>query len=250
MLNQWVVPDIRIVNHKYVKSFRNPQQQRCNVFSSSRSSQFNPYEVLEVPRTASEKEIKIAYFKQAKRFHPDLNPNDSKANEKFQKIAMAYEILSDAKKRQEFDFTGGVRGQSAYSSQNNTQYTYTAQQRAEDMFRTVSEDAEIVKEALTSFIQDVQDEFTYAAESASKGDWKEVWEIVKVNKGIIFGVVVPLALIFRFPALVIMAGRGLLAVSQLFFFAMLREGKLPEVARWIWRKIVAVAHERNKRKRG
>lgn len=63
----------------------------------------NPYSVLGVSKTASEKEIKSAFRKLAKQYHPDHNPNDKSAQDNFAKINQAYEILGDAKKRAQFD---------------------------------------------------------------------------------------------------------------------------------------------------
>ena len=65
------------------------------------------YEVLGVSKTASIDEIKSAYRKLAKEYHPDMNPNDRKAaEEKFKELSEAYEVLSDAKKRQVYDQYG------------------------------------------------------------------------------------------------------------------------------------------------
>ena len=58
------------------------------------------YEVLEVSKSATAEEIKKAYRKKAIQFHPDKNPGDKSAEEKFKEAAEAYEILSDAEKRQ------------------------------------------------------------------------------------------------------------------------------------------------------
>jgi len=70
------------------------------------------YEVLEVSKTASEGEIKKAYRKLAMRYHPDRNPDDKTAEDKFKEASEAYEILSDAQKRQAYDQFGhaGVDG--------------------------------------------------------------------------------------------------------------------------------------------
>lgn len=63
----------------------------------------DPYSVLGVPKTASEKEIKSAFRKLAKRYHPDSNKNDPKAQEKFSEANQAYEIVGDKEKRRKFD---------------------------------------------------------------------------------------------------------------------------------------------------
>ncbi len=63
----------------------------------------NPYDVLGVPRSAGEAEIKKAFRKLAKTYHPDSNKDDPKAKDKFAEANSAYEILGDAGKRAQFD---------------------------------------------------------------------------------------------------------------------------------------------------
>lgn len=64
------------------------------------------YEVLGVDKNASEDEIKKAYRKIAIKYHPDRNPDDPKAEEKFKEAAEAYSVLNDAQKRQQYDQFG------------------------------------------------------------------------------------------------------------------------------------------------
>jgi molecular chaperone DnaJ len=64
------------------------------------------YELLGVPRKAQQKEIRQAYRKLARKYHPDLNPGDKSSEEKFKQVQEAYDVLSDAKKRQMYDQFG------------------------------------------------------------------------------------------------------------------------------------------------
>jgi molecular chaperone DnaJ len=70
------------------------------------TSKTDYYELLGVPRKAAVKDIRAAYRKLARKYHPDLNPGDKSAEEKFKQIQEAYEVLSDAKKRQMYDQFG------------------------------------------------------------------------------------------------------------------------------------------------
>lgn len=63
----------------------------------------SPYEVLGVAPSASADEIQKAYRKLAKKLHPDLNPGDKSAEDKFKEVAGAYDLLSDAEKRRRYD---------------------------------------------------------------------------------------------------------------------------------------------------
>jgi molecular chaperone DnaJ len=76
----------------------------------------DPYAVLGVTKKASADEIKKAYRKLARQYHPDRNPGDEKAEERFKEVQQAYDILGDADKRKQFDrggfnpFGGGAAG--------------------------------------------------------------------------------------------------------------------------------------------
>lgn len=63
----------------------------------------NPYEILGVSKTATQDEIKSAYRKIARALHPDVNPNDKTAEEKFKKVGAAHDLLSDPAKRAKYD---------------------------------------------------------------------------------------------------------------------------------------------------
>src|SRR5262249_10623868 len=64
------------------------------------------YELLGVPRKASAKDIRTAFRKLARKYHPDLNPGDKSAEEKFKQLQEAYDVLSDSKKRAMYDQYG------------------------------------------------------------------------------------------------------------------------------------------------
>src|ERR671926_1318291 len=64
------------------------------------------YETLGVARGASEDDIRKAYRKLARKYHPDLNPGDKSSEDRFKNVQEAYDILSDSKKRQMYDQFG------------------------------------------------------------------------------------------------------------------------------------------------
>ncbi|MGB5315006.1 MAG: J domain-containing protein [Robiginitalea sp.] len=93
------------------------------------------YKVLGIPAKATAKEIKTAYRKLARKYHPDLNPNDSEAELKFKQVNEAHEVLSDPEKRKKYDQYGKdwmhaeafeKAKESRQSSGSSGQYTYSS----------------------------------------------------------------------------------------------------------------------------
>ena len=64
------------------------------------------YKILGVPKDIAQKDVKKAYLKRAKQFHPDLHPDDPKAKAKFQALNEAYDVIGDAEKRRKYDQYG------------------------------------------------------------------------------------------------------------------------------------------------
>ena len=83
------------------------------------------YEVLGLTKTATDDEIKKAYRKLAKKYHPDLNPGDKTAEAKFKEINEAYEVLSDPKKKANYDQFGTADPQGSNGAGNGGYYSYT-----------------------------------------------------------------------------------------------------------------------------
>ncbi|KAK8756701.1 hypothetical protein V5799_000596 [Amblyomma americanum] len=85
-----------------------PRRRQFHVSSSLLKKDY--YDVLGVPRNASQKDIKKAYYQLAKKYHPDTNRGDPEAAKKFQEVSEAYEVLSDDSKRQQYDSWGSASG--------------------------------------------------------------------------------------------------------------------------------------------
>lgn len=107
------------------------------------------YKILELDKTATQAEIKKAYRKLARKFHPDVNPNDKTAQEKFQRINEANEVLGDPEKRKKYDqygkdwehadaFEEAKRNQRSSTANRNSTYTnYSGQEDFSDFFESM-----------------------------------------------------------------------------------------------------------------
>jgi DnaJ-class molecular chaperone len=96
------------------------------------STRLNYYKILGVNKNATQEEIKGAYVKLARRYHPDRNPGDEEAERKFREASEAYEVLSDPKKRKLYDESGveGVRDSGFFGFKNMEDIFF----RFEDIF--------------------------------------------------------------------------------------------------------------------
>ena len=99
------------------------------------------YKILGVSKNATLQEIKKAYRKLARKYHPDLNPGDKTAEMKFKEMTEAYEILKDPKKRKQYDTFGSVRGNfrdaRKYSNFEGFNFNTSGSSSFGDIFETI-----------------------------------------------------------------------------------------------------------------
>ncbi len=86
------------------------------------------YNILGVERGASRDEVRKAYRKLARKFHPDINPGNKEAEEKFKDISVAYEVLSDAKKRKLYDEFGEAGLASGFDAEKARSYQRSSEE--------------------------------------------------------------------------------------------------------------------------
>jgi DnaJ-class molecular chaperone len=96
----------------------------------------DPYKILGVSKSASDADIKKAYRKLAKKLHPDLNPSDKPAEERFKEVSAAFDLLGDAEKRAKFD-----RGEIDASGAEQPEHHYYKEYAAREGAKHYSSDA-------------------------------------------------------------------------------------------------------------
>ncbi|XP_061686914.1 dnaJ homolog subfamily A member 3, mitochondrial-like [Syngnathoides biaculeatus] len=131
------------------------------------------YEVLGIARTASQKDIKKAYYQLAKKYHPDTNPDDPEAKGKFAKLAEAYEVLSDELKRKQYDMYGAAGFDPNRAGQQQHYRSGSANVDPEELFRKIFgdfaggfRDVNSMFEERPEFVMDLT--FAEAAKGADK----------------------------------------------------------------------------------
>ena len=92
------------------------------------------YEILGVPKDVNEADLKKAYRKLARKYHPDVNPDDKEAEKKFKEISAAYDILSNPEKRAEYDQMGAEAYYASPGAAHDYEEVFTSRGFA-DIFR-------------------------------------------------------------------------------------------------------------------
>lgn len=135
---------------------------------------FDFYGDLGIQNTATPDEIKRAYFKLARQYHPDQNPNDPTSTEKFQKIGKAYEILSNPEKKKYFDQTGTI--EDSYFDKQDVNW----EQYFEALYKRVSqEDIVNFQTSYKNSKEELEDLKKYYKEF--KGDMEKIMEYVMLS---------------------------------------------------------------------
>ncbi len=104
------------------------------------------YDILNVPKNADNEEIKKAFRILAMKYHPDKNPNDKAAEERFKKINEAYSVLSDEKKRRDYDFANA----STTFRSGTSQFDESGQYEYENIFTSADWFKEWMEQHATS----------------------------------------------------------------------------------------------------
>ncbi len=213
--------------------------------ASNHGRQYDPYEVLGIDSSATDKEIKLAYFREAKKCHPDVNPNDPAARHKFQRCATAYDLIknrsskpiSGVKINEDGTVSGPTYGGAGSGAYGGSSYTHAS---ATDMFTKIMQDEAVIREALGLWTDDIKFQMSEAYEAAGRGDWSVVSRVANDNKGLIFGIMLPTFILVRYPALAIAMTRYAMAGFQVILVAMVRGGVTINPG-FIWQHLVNIA---------
>ena len=207
----------------------------------------DPWTVLGVGRSASEQEIKRRYFELAKKYHPDLNPNDASASLRFREISDAYRILKDPVKRRAYESSSSEREyqqwQQGYANRHHGGGQHRSTQQQEDdpfeMFRQVYNDFGV--DEYREYARVMQKDLEVSLSAAWRGDYSPAWDFVGRYRSVIVGVLLPLALVLRFPGLIV----GALRMGALVGAYMMRDRYVRQVVlNWLWRVLVRQARRR------
>lgn len=209
---------------------------RC--FASGRR---DPYEVLGVPRAATQLEIKRAYLQEAKKVHPDINSSPD-ATKRFQALAEAYQVLGNPETRAHFDRHGAGPSEQGFASGSGARRS-ARPEPADDadhepvdagrLFRAVME--ELGAEQVIEYMKTVQSDAAEAAKKAQEGDLQPAKDFALRHKTLAAMVILPAFALLRFPGLVAAALRLLVAGGLLLMQAILRDPHLQRlVGRYAW----------------
>ncbi|KAF2896101.1 hypothetical protein ILUMI_10071 [Ignelater luminosus] len=141
--NKSAVVSLKFWNNLSARNNFNNQISCRSIYTTQLNQRNDYYEVLGVSRNASVAEIKKAYYKLAKKYHPDMNKNDPNAAKKFQSVSEAYEILSDEERRKQYDTFGttaeqmGQQGARAGPQGFSQQWSYQGTVDPEELFRKI-----------------------------------------------------------------------------------------------------------------
>lgn len=137
------------------------------------------YDLLGVSKSASADEIKKAFRKQAKKYHPDANPDNPSAETKFKEVNEAYEVLSDKEKRQQYDMFGSVGANGSFGGGNQGYYQQSNMNGAdlEDIigsifgggFRSSTGGNPFAQQARPQRGQNIEQEITISLDEAYRG---------------------------------------------------------------------------------
>lgn len=126
------------------------------------SSEKNLYEILEVEASASAAAIKSAYRRLARKYHPDLNSGDAACEKKFKEITHAYDILSDAEKKKNYDLLKGFHQESSQAKYNEANKAY----------KNTTKEEKKPAEGFSNIFNDILEGFKNTTSSARKETFK------------------------------------------------------------------------------